>query len=81
MYAAGLSRKDSKGSFLSDLYHLTASGHTSWHGFTKEIVEVANKELNIKLKIKNIKAIPTTDYPTPAQRPMNSQLVIEKAEK
>lgn len=65
--------------FVSDLYHLTASGHTSWHGFTKEIVKVASNKFN--LKIKNIKAIPTTDYPTPAQRPMNSQLVLTKLEK
>lgn len=64
--------------FVSDLYHLTAAGHTSWHGFTKEIVKVANKKLNLKLKVKNIKAIPTTDYPSPAQRPMNSQLDSKK---
>lgn len=67
--------------FVSDLYHLTASGHTSWHGFTKEIVAVANKKLNLKLKIKDIKAIPTTDYPTPAIRPMNSQLELKKLSK
>ena len=67
--------------FVSDLYHLTASGHTSWHGFTEEIVKVASKQLNLKLKIKNIKAIPTIEYPTPAQRPMNSQLVLTKLEK
>lgn len=67
--------------FVSDLYHLTASGYTSWHGFTKEIVEVANKRLTLKLKIKNIKAIPTADYPTPAKRPLNSQLSLNKLEK
>ena len=67
--------------FVSDLYHLTASGHTSWHGFTEEIVKVASKQLNLKLKIKNIKAIPTIEYPTPAQRPMNSQLGLTKLEK
>lgn len=68
------------GIFSSDLYHLTASGHTSWHGFTKEIVNLANNRLNMSLKIKEINAIPTTDYPTPAKRPMNSQLELTKLE-
>ena len=67
-----------EGAFTSGLYHLTASGHTSWHGFTEEIVNLAKNRLNMSLKIKEIKAIPTTDYPTPAKRPMNSQLELKK---
>jgi dTDP-4-dehydrorhamnose reductase len=70
-----------EGTFVSGLYHLTATGHTSWHGFTKEIAEVANKKLTLSLKLINIKAIPSTDYPTPAQRPMNSQLDLKKISK
>ena len=69
------------GSFSSDLYHLTTSGFTSWHGFANEIVGIANKVLDIRLKIKDIKEIPTTDYPTPANRPMNSQLSLLKLER
>ncbi|NOQ88505.1 MAG: dTDP-4-dehydrorhamnose reductase [Gammaproteobacteria bacterium] len=68
------------GIFSSDLYHMTTSGHTSWHGFTKKIVKLANQSLNMKLKIKDIKAIPTADYPTPAIRPMNSRLALTKLE-
>ncbi len=68
------------GIFSSGLYHLTTSGHTSWHGFTKEIVKLAGQSLNLKLKIKEIKAIPTADYPTPAIRPMNSRLALTKLE-
>jgi dTDP-4-dehydrorhamnose reductase len=68
------------GIFSSDLYHLTASGHTSWHGFTKEIISLASQSAKLKLTIKDIKAIPTSDYPTPAARPMNSQLELTKLE-
>ena len=68
------------GTFSSDLYHLTASGLTSWHGFTEEIVDFARNGLNLQLKIKDIKAIPTSDYPTPATRPMNSRLALTKLE-
>ena len=68
------------GVFSLDLYHLTASDYTSWHGFTEEIVNLANNHLSMSLKIKDIKAIPTTDYPTPAARPMNSLLALAKLE-
>ena len=68
------------GVFSSDLYHLTASGHTSWHGFTKEIVSIASQNVKLQLTIKELKAIPTSDYPTPAARPMNSQLELTKLE-
>jgi len=66
--------------FSSDLYHMTASGKTSWYGFAKEIVNFANSILNLQLAIKNIEAIPTDDYPLPATRPKNSQLTLKKME-
>jgi len=69
------------GDFYSDLYHLTASGFTSWHGFASEIVNAANNKFNFQVKVKDIKAILTADYPTPAKRPKNSQLAINKLRK
>jgi dTDP-4-dehydrorhamnose reductase len=69
------------GTFSSGLYHLTTSDNTSWHGFSEEIVNIARSTLEIQLMVKNIKAIPTSDYPTPAIRPMNSQLVLNKLKK
>lgn len=68
------------GIFSSNLYHLTAAGYTSWHGFTEEIVKLAANDLNVPLAIKNVNAIPTSDYPTPAARPMNSQLALTRLE-
>jgi len=68
------------GIFSSDLYHLTNSGHTSWFGFTEEIVGQASSQLGVKLALKELKAIPTSEYPTPAIRPMNSQLDLAKLE-
>ena len=74
------SRERLLGVFSSDLYHLTASGHTSWFGFTEEIVKLARNSLNQQIKLKELKPIPTSDYPTPAKRPMNSQLALTKLE-
>lgn len=68
------------GTFSSDLYHLTASGYTSWHGFTEEIIKLASNNPDLVLTVKSIKAIPTLDYPTPAKRPANSQLDLTKLE-
>ena len=68
------------GDFSSDLYHLTTSGKTSWHGFAAEIFSTADLKLESKLKIKDITAIPTSDYPTPAKRPLNSRLLTGKLE-
>lgn len=68
------------GNFSSGLYHLTATGSTSWHGFAKEIIDVAREKYSLQLRVKTLEAIPSTDYPTPAKRPMNSQLVLNKLE-
>lgn len=66
------------GNFSSGLYHLATSKSTSWHGFAQEIVNLANAKLKLQLNIKEIKPIPTTDYPTPAKRPLSSRLSTEK---
>jgi dTDP-4-dehydrorhamnose reductase len=57
----------------SGIYHLTASGETSWHGFTEAIFELADLE-----KKPNVNAIPAASYPTPAARPRNSRLSNDK---
>jgi dTDP-4-dehydrorhamnose reductase len=68
------------GNFSSDLYHLTASGYTSWHGFAEEIVTLVKMLSGASLKIQSISGIPSADYPAPATRPMNSRLSKLKLE-
>jgi dTDP-4-dehydrorhamnose reductase len=60
---------------IKGLYHLSAAGETSWHGFAVQIID-RYRSLNpdLHLAIEQILPIPTTDYPTPAQRPANSVL-------
>jgi dTDP-4-dehydrorhamnose reductase len=64
--------------FHSGLYNLTSSGETSWFGFSNSIVEIARRKVMEGLTVKNIEPIPTPEYPTPARRPLNSRLAIEK---
>lgn len=55
------------------IYHLAPSGETSWQGFAKEIFRLAGQNITAN-------AIPTSSYPTPAQRPLNSRMDISKLE-
>ena len=64
---------------LAGLYHLTASGETSWHGYAQLVIEQARRAGQaIRVAPQAIEAIPTRDYPTPAQRPLNSRLDTRK---
>jgi dTDP-4-dehydrorhamnose reductase len=57
------------------LFHCTAAGDTTWHGYAQYIVEQALAlGLPLKATPQAIAAITTADYPTPAQRPANSRL-------
>ncbi|VVE28120.1 dTDP-4-dehydrorhamnose reductase [Pandoraea soli] len=55
------------------LYHLTAAGQTTWHGFTEAILDLSAAE-----KRPNVVAIPTSAYPLPAKRPAYSVLDNDK---
>jgi dTDP-4-dehydrorhamnose reductase len=55
-------------------YHLTAGGETSWHGFAQEAIAQATKLNGLKARVRRIIPIPSSDYPLPAQRPLNSRL-------
>ncbi|MDR6468653.1 dTDP-4-dehydrorhamnose reductase [Paraburkholderia graminis] len=57
----------------SGVYHLTASGSTSWHGFAEAIFEYSQLE-----KKPTVKPIPAASYPTPATRPSNSRMSNDK---
>lgn len=54
-------------------YHLVAGGETSWYEYANFVFSVA-REQGASLALKNVKGIPTRDYPTPAKRPLNSRL-------
>ncbi|KMY86504.1 dTDP-4-dehydrorhamnose reductase [Candidatus Paraburkholderia calva] len=57
----------------SGVYHLTASGATSWHGFAEAIFDMAGGD-----RKPVVKPISMASYPTPAQRPGNSRMSNDK---
>jgi dTDP-4-dehydrorhamnose reductase len=60
---------------LCGLYHCTAAGQTSWHGYARLVIEHAREHGQpIRVAPEAIRPIATNDYPTPARRPLNSRL-------
>jgi dTDP-4-dehydrorhamnose reductase len=52
-------------------YHLSAQGETSWFGFAQAIGEALRQQGK---HCADLFPIPSSDYPTPAARPLNSRL-------
>ena len=67
-----------KASALSGIYHLCASGQTSWHGFASAIVDLMPAA---EKKCREIEAITAAEYPTPAKRPSYSVMSTAKLER
>ncbi|MBD9582161.1 dTDP-4-dehydrorhamnose reductase [Delftia sp. DLF01] len=61
------------------LYHLVAGGETTWHAYASHVIAKA-RELAPERpwKVQRIAAVPTSAFPTPAQRPHNSRLNTER---
>lgn len=57
----------------SGLWHLTASGKTSWHGFAEAIMREAHAR-GLLARLPRVVPIATADYPTRAARPAYSVL-------
>ena len=66
-------------SFPFGLYHLVASGETSWHGFAQHVASKATAaDWILQATAERILPITTPEYPTPAARPANSRLNTSK---
>ncbi|MGB2832311.1 MAG: dTDP-4-dehydrorhamnose reductase [Methylotenera sp.] len=64
---------------VSGLYHLVASGQTSWHGYANFVIDFARQAgIEIKVASEAIAPVPTSAFPTPAKRPLNSRLNTSK---
>ena len=60
---------------LQGLYHCTAGGHTSWFGYARHVIDWARTQGRpVRVAAEAVHPIPTRQYPTPAQRPLNSRL-------
>lgn len=61
------------------VYHLAAAGAASWYDVALHIIAEARRlGASLALEADSITPIPTRDYPTPATRPLNSRLNMQK---
>jgi dTDP-4-dehydrorhamnose reductase len=64
---------------LQGTYHAVAAGHTTWFDYARFVIEWARANgLPVKVAADAIKPVPTSGYPTPAKRPLNSRLKTHK---
>ncbi|MDR3153388.1 MAG: dTDP-4-dehydrorhamnose reductase [Deltaproteobacteria bacterium] len=72
-------RRILQGSPVWGLFHLTASGETTWHGFASRVVaRAAELGLELRLRPEAITARTVPDLSRPAKRPLNSALSTAK---
>lgn len=64
---------------FSGVYHLIASGETTWHGYASHVVERAKQlKPDLPWKVQSIAPVRTSAFPTPVKRPLNSRLCNTK---
>ena len=64
---------------LGGVYHLVASGETTWHGYASHVIAQAkHMSPDLPWKVSDIAPVPTAAFATPAARPLNSRLCTNK---
>ena len=58
---------------LAGSYHVVAGGEVSWHGYARHVIEFARSR-GVSLQVSAIDPVPSSAFPTPARRPLNSRL-------
>ncbi|MGE6293743.1 dTDP-4-dehydrorhamnose reductase, partial [Aeromonas media] len=62
---------------VAGLYHLIASGTTTWFDYA-QLVFAKARAAGVELAVTHVNAVPTSAFPTPAKRPHNSRLDTTK---
>jgi dTDP-4-dehydrorhamnose reductase len=62
---------------VAGVYHLAAGGFTSWHEYAQLVIDYG-KSMALPMQVKVVNPISTSQFPTPARRPLNSRLNTEK---
>lgn len=74
-----IARITARDAHLGGTFHCVAAGETSWFDYARFVIDWAraNGQL-VKVAPEGLRAVPTSAYPTPAARPLNSRLSTAK---
>ena len=73
--SAHMLRRAASDTSVSGTYHAVAAGEVSWCGYARHVLAWARQHGQLlKAGPDDVAAIPTSAYPTPARRPLNSRL-------
>jgi dTDP-4-dehydrorhamnose reductase len=76
--AVALAVRDGQPGAFKGLYHLCATGETSWHGFAQAIVDLMPAA---ERKCLEVEPITSAEFPTPTKRPTYSAMSCAKLER
>ena len=66
---------------LAGIYHMAAAGETTWYAYAKYVLAKAKQlKPSLNYAVRDFVAVPTSDFPTPAARPLNSRLNCSRLE-
>ena len=66
---------ESDGQRRAGIYHLVASGETTWFDYARHVLDRARHiKPDLPIKASEVAPVPTSAFPTPAKRPHNSRL-------
>lgn len=77
---AALDQAWSRPVFPGGIYHVCNGGETTWRRFAHAIFELAGSR-DSSLRLRSVLPVTTSEYPSPARRPLNSRLNTEKVRK
>jgi dTDP-4-dehydrorhamnose reductase len=67
---------------LSGIYHLCPRGETTWHGVAVATLQAAlDAEASLRCTPDRVIPVTSDEFPTPARRPSNSRLSVERIER
>lgn len=63
------------------IYHLAAAGETTWYAYAEYVLAKAKQiKPSLNYAVRDFVAVPTSDFPTSAARPLNSRLNCSRLE-
>ena len=80
--ASAIARAAGGDASISGTFHVCPRGETTWHGVATAALRAAEaRGVTLRCPPERVVAISTSEFPTPARRPSNSRLCVDRIER